>query len=323
MINIDLTNKDIVTDNTSLFQWDYGQKLAISGLRNPENIQVHFARTGKAEIRIGTISENAVVVDIPDTLLQKSGMIKAYIYLSDSESGETIKIINLNVREREQPTDYTSPDYVDVVADINAKLNRIIETGIAQYEPDPALVDILVTEKLNAIIGNMATKDEVAKTDLTSTLVTEIDGKLNASKVVTNLAVTEYGFVPDAKTVSDAVTGINNNLVGSFKAITFNETYVKAAAGCNNSISKTGKLVHINATFDTVQAVPAQGTLINLSAEELPNSAYGSYITAIGAAYVNMAPMSFVLAPGMLTIYSDNALPANTRYTLSLSYRTN
>lgn len=213
MINIDLTNKDIATDNTSLFQWDYGQKLSITGLSVTENIQVHFARPGQqAEIRLGDVSDGVLIVSIPDAILQKSGVFKAYIYFSDTESGETIKIINLNVREREKPTDYTTPDHVDVVAELNQKLNQIIETGIANYEPDPALVDALVSERLNAILGNMATKDEVSKTDLNTALAAEIDGKLNSNKIVQNLAVTEYGFVPDAKTVSTQIGGLTTSI---------------------------------------------------------------------------------------------------------------
>ena len=125
-------------------------------------------------------------------------MFKAYIYLTNTDSGETIKIINMNVREREKPTDYTTEDYVDVVTELNNKLNQIIATGIANYEPDPTVVD----DCNRKIVGDQdLSKDTVAKTDLETAWWMNWMEKINSSKVTTTLAVTEVGFIHDAKTV--------------------------------------------------------------------------------------------------------------------------
>lgn len=88
-----------------LYQWDYGQELEIHGLDLPPAVEIHFAAAGDAEatVRIGTTKDKVTTSPIPDALLEQGKDIKAYVYLSDTDSGETIKIVNLPMSTRPKP----------------------------------------------------------------------------------------------------------------------------------------------------------------------------------------------------------------------------
>lgn len=107
----------VFTDNsdyaraTGLWQWDYGQRLRIDGLKLPTAIEIHFALTeqsGDAITRVGTTKDGVTEVVIPDSLLENQAAgatyeIYAWIYLADKTSGETIKRISMQVKRRPKP----------------------------------------------------------------------------------------------------------------------------------------------------------------------------------------------------------------------------
>jgi hypothetical protein len=317
MISIDLSNKDVYQDNNSLFQWDYGQSLAISGLNVTNDIEVHFARKNtEAEIRIGTFSDGIVTVAIPDMILQRSGMFSAYIYQTDATSGETIKIIHMNVRERERPTDYTTPEYKNVVYELNSKLDQIIETGIANYEPDPAVVDALVTQKVNsmlATLGNLSTKDQVAKTDLTTALATELDGKINSSKITTTLAPTQTGFIHDAKTVGDAIIALNANVLGDSNGALTLTSYIQANY---STVFKRGKTVELGIDMTIGATTPTVwdwSILATIPDGYRPKNSFAQIITTYDGSFANPIALNLeVTSAGIIRAYTVQAISGRT-----------
>lgn len=107
MISVKLT-KDATQKTASgyLWQWDYGQQLQVSGIEFPTVTEVHFA-TGndtKASRTVGTVSDEVLTVNIPDECLIEPSLadyfIKAYIYITDDESGTTTYRIDIPVKHR-------------------------------------------------------------------------------------------------------------------------------------------------------------------------------------------------------------------------------
>lgn len=91
-----------------LTQWDRGQKLEITGLDLPSAVEIHFATQDgeEAKVMVGKTVDGVTTADIPDSLLKQGLLINAYIYLSDSESGETTFTIHMPVRPRPKPNEY-------------------------------------------------------------------------------------------------------------------------------------------------------------------------------------------------------------------------
>lgn len=111
MICVTLREEDNFTKKSGLYQWDYGQKLMISGIPLLENVEVHFAhKNTEALIQIAQVTESGLLVDIPDVLLRSPYEIYVYIYIADPDEGKTIKSIILTVQQREKPVDYNVSD---------------------------------------------------------------------------------------------------------------------------------------------------------------------------------------------------------------------
>jgi len=132
----------VFTDNsdyaraTGLWQWNYGQKLRIEGLRLPTAVEIHFALTefaGDAITRVGTTKDGVTEVVIPDSLLEHQAAgatyeIYAWIYLADKTSGETIKRISMQVKCRPKPEAFDAPEdaelFRDAIVQVNASADR-------------------------------------------------------------------------------------------------------------------------------------------------------------------------------------------------------
>lgn len=132
----------VFTDNSDyaraagLWQWDYGQRLRIGGLKLPTAVEIHFALTeqsGDAITRVGTTKDGVTEVVIPDSLLENQAAgatyeIYAWIYLADKTSGETIKRISMQVKCRPKPEGFDAPEdaelFREAIEAVNASADR-------------------------------------------------------------------------------------------------------------------------------------------------------------------------------------------------------
>ena len=132
----------VFTDNsdyaraTGLWQWDYGQRLRIEGLKLPTAVEIHFALAefaGDAITRVGTTKDGVTEVVIPDSLLENQAAgatyeIYAWIYLADKTSGETIKRISMQVKRRPKPEGRDTPEDAEIFREaieaVNASADR-------------------------------------------------------------------------------------------------------------------------------------------------------------------------------------------------------
>lgn len=99
-----------------LWMYDYGQRLQITGLALPETFEVHFAWKDREEalVQIGATVDGVSTVDIPNIALAQRSAIKAYIYLSTPEYGETTNLITMYVNKRAKPAGFEIPEDIDL-----------------------------------------------------------------------------------------------------------------------------------------------------------------------------------------------------------------
>lgn len=102
--------------NDELWQYDYGQKIQITGLELPEVFEVHFywKELDNAKVQIGHTVDGVSTVDIPNTALKQKRMITACIYISNLEEGKTINTIYMTVNSRKAPEGFEAPEDVDL-----------------------------------------------------------------------------------------------------------------------------------------------------------------------------------------------------------------
>jgi len=100
-------------DNKPIYQYNYGQILQIHGLDLPKAVEIHFSHSmvgSDAIIRIGTTTDKVTEVAVPEKFLEAYGTVTAYIYVSDTESGQTEYKIQFQIAQRAKPEAWDSPE---------------------------------------------------------------------------------------------------------------------------------------------------------------------------------------------------------------------
>lgn len=161
MVTVVFGNSDFATAK-GLWQWDYGQKLCIQGLRLPKAVELHFSLQetgGDAVTRIGVTRDQVTEATIPDSLLENNGTGKDYsifvfIYLSDAERGETVKKIKLYVKARPRPEEMSGSGeeglFREVIEEVNTAADRAQEAEHAAQGWARGAEDLPEREKDNA-----------------------------------------------------------------------------------------------------------------------------------------------------------------------------
>lgn len=111
----------------NVWQYDHGQILRIQGLTLPAAVEIHFSLTdtgGESITRVGITKDNVTDVIIPDSLLENDGVtenynIYAFIYLTDTGSGETEYKITISVKSRPKPENVGPTTWEAVMEAIN------------------------------------------------------------------------------------------------------------------------------------------------------------------------------------------------------------
>lgn len=101
------------------YQWDYGQTIEIKGVETNGNVCVQFSMDqlgGNAVPVVTEVKEGSIIAKIPSFVFEKETTQNynayAFIYVTDADSGETVKTIKLNIKARPKPEDYiyTEPE---------------------------------------------------------------------------------------------------------------------------------------------------------------------------------------------------------------------
>ena len=152
MIPVAFTDQGINYDQHAFYQWDWGQKLSITGLTIPNTSEVHFARNGAiADVAIPVFgNDGTITVSIPNSIFLLEGEFNAYIYLPDTGEGKTLHSITFYVKGREKPENYNppaetftlsaqfsesntpSPDLADRVAALEDAVNKLTLMGLGE-----------------------------------------------------------------------------------------------------------------------------------------------------------------------------------------------
>ncbi len=126
------------TTVSGLWQYDYGQVLRIQGIELPTAVEIHFSlseRDGQAVTRVGTTRDNVTDVVIPDSMLENGDAtadykIYAFIYLTDSESGQTEYKISMSVKSRPRPEQYEKQEDGELFRKAISEVNKSADSAL-------------------------------------------------------------------------------------------------------------------------------------------------------------------------------------------------
>ena len=208
----------------SLWQYDYGTVLHLTGPELPAAVEIHFAtveRGGESETRIGVTADGITEVKIPDALLEMAKTqdynLYAFVYLDDGKSGQTEYKILMTVRARPKPGEEhpdTEKDHplADAVQAVNAAADRAETAAGNAAESKAAAEDAAEQADKSRVAAEIVAKhvDEAgrtalagiasAKTDAAETIET---AKTGAVKAVDAARETAIKAVADARTAAE------------------------------------------------------------------------------------------------------------------------
>ena len=183
----------------SLYQWDKDQKLFINGLNLTSAPEIHFANANmdRAIVRQSELKDGAVIVKIPNSILQEALIIKAYVGVYEGSTFTVIERVEIPVIAKARPADYSLTDEDEEVYSfirlenelLNAKRNMLedVERSTRALE---ARIDNIISNNSNTE-GNTELVDIRTSVDGTihrsaGTAVRAVEKKANVGFVFTN-----------------------------------------------------------------------------------------------------------------------------------------
>ena len=302
----------------SLWQYDYGTVLHLTGLALPAAVEIHFAtveRGGESETRIGITADGVTEVKIPDALLEMAKTqdynLYAFVYLDDGASGQTEYKILMTVRARPKPGEEhpdTEKDHplADAVQAVNAAADRAETAAGNAAESKAAAEDAAEQADKSRVAAETVAKhvDEAGRTALTGIASAKTDAaeiietaKTGAIKAVDAARETGVKVVADAKT--DGVAAIETAKTEGLQAIDKAKSDIEAA--------RSGAIKDIDsAKTSGVQAVEA----VTAGIEQTKTAAVQAVETAEneGVAAVNAA-----VEAGKTNFVTDESLSISGR----------
>lgn len=213
------------------WQYDYGQILRIQGLNLPTAVEIHFSlteKTGESVTRIGTTKDGVTEVLIPDSMLEKETnqnySIYAFIFLSDTTSGNTEYRIAIMVNTRPKPEVPGSPEEPE--QNINAQVTGF-ETKVSESVTQ-AQEEIATTRQqaIGAVASQQVTSTQAVK-DQTADYIAE--RKAEALRTITSH--TDQEIVRANAEVADIKNALNRSVEQAQKVESKFDYWVAIAEG--------------------------------------------------------------------------------------------
>lgn len=165
-----------------LFRYDFGQTLEVYNTKlNIDNIEFQFIKNGEQINQLGQYNSelDCYTVSIPNKFLQNSEDIKCYVYVEDTEKGETKKVIVLSIYDREMYKPVPDEKTKSLLSEIMEKLNSL-QDQLDNFQ--------LTEEQLSKIMDQVIIElgNNYVTTDQFSTLQTNIGKSLSSMSSAIN-----------------------------------------------------------------------------------------------------------------------------------------
>ena len=143
------------------YQWDLDQKLSVE---YDENVcHVHFENPdGETSLDVETDTlDGRLVANVPNILLQRAGVIRAWIYRCEDDEC-TIETTIFRVQSRQKPSDYVYTETeVQSFQALVKRLDDIEENGVSDEQVEKAVTKYLDENPIDS--GVNFTTDETLK----------------------------------------------------------------------------------------------------------------------------------------------------------------
>lgn len=297
-------------DGKPIYQYNYGQILQIHGLDLPKAVEIHFSHSmggSDAIIRIGTTTDKITEVAVPEKFLEAYGTVTAYIYVSDTESGQTEYKIQYQIAQRERPEAWDSPEdgelFQEAIEAVNTSAGKAEDAAVraeasagnAEQSAQDAEISATAAKTSETTAKNLAdgflkTVDD-AKVDITTHTAQEKEQAISAIKSqgeeVQEDIAESVNTANTAKTNLETVTSTANtartNLVNATNAANTEKTNLTNATNTANT-SRTNLDASVKTANTTLQSLQAENASAKSNLSELQSENFNSQEILSGVA---------------------------------------
>ena len=144
----------------SLYQWDKDQNLIINGLNLSTAPEIHFANSNmdRAIVRQAEVKDGAVIVKIPNSILQEALTIKAYVGVYEGSTFTVIERVEIPVIAKARPADYSLTVKDEEVYSF-IRLENLLVNAKSDLEASVEATTYTLNARVNNIISNSNTVD--------------------------------------------------------------------------------------------------------------------------------------------------------------------
>lgn len=253
-------------------QWDYGQILRIQGLQLPTAVEVHFALIDSKDsvTRIGTTKDGVTDVIIPDSMIEAGKNIFAYVYLRDSESGQTEYEIKIVVTTRAKPEAFDTPEDKELFAQAIEAVNEAADraekagqtateaAGQAAEDAQQTAEDRKEVEKMVETVSDIS--EQVKKVEQLSQQAQDAATKTEADAQQTAEDRVEVGkMLETVRDVSEQVKSVEESVKKAKESEQASAEHRTAVEEMKNSVEQTASTFP-QTVQEGVQAVENAGT---------------------------------------------------------------
>lgn len=270
---ITVTFKDSNTATANgVRQWDYGQILRIQGLQLPTAVEVHFALIDSKDsvTRIGTTKDGVTDVVIPDSMIEAGKNIFAYVYLRDSESGQTEYEIKIVVTTRAKPEAFDTPEDKELFAQAIEAVNEAADraekagqtateaAGQAAEDAQQTAEDRKEVEKMVETVSDIS--EQVKKVEQLSQQAQDAADKTEADAQQTAEDRVEVGkMLENVKDISEQVKSVDESVRKAKESEQAAAGHRTAVEEMKNSVEQTASTFP-QTVQSGIQAVENAGT---------------------------------------------------------------
>ena len=253
-----------------IWQYDYGQILRIQNLKLPPAVEIHFSleeRGGQSITRVGTTKDGVTDVVIPDSMLENGDIttdykIYAFIYLTDSESGQTEYKISMSVKSRPRPESFERQE--------DAELFR---TAIAEVNKSATSAQESATKSATAKDESIAAAKEAKQSaQEASTSAQASKTSANASKESADIASSAAKASISAKKIAvSAADSADSNALAASKSAQEAQTSAKQADTASKSAAQSKQDIHeLKTAIDsTAEQIATDRTTVETDKKEV------------------------------------------------------
>lgn len=253
-----------------IWQYDYGQILRIQNLKLPPAVEIHFSleeRGGQSITRVGTTKDGVTDVVIPDSMLENGDIttdykIYAFIYLTDSESGQTEYKISMSVKSRPRPESFERQE--------DAELFR---TAIAEVNKSATSAQESATKSATAKDESIAASKEAKQSaEEASTSAQASKTSANASKESADIASSAAKASISAKEIAvSAADSADSNALAASRSAQEAQTNAEQADTASKSAAQSKQdIQELKTAIDnTAEQIATDRTAVETDKEEV------------------------------------------------------